>query len=126
MTRRRIRSGSPYEASIGFSRAERIGDRVLVSGTAPIPPPGEEPAPTAYGQALRCGEIIAAALEEAGASPADVVRTRVFLVDAGDAPEVGRAHAEIFGAAAPTSTMVVVAGLLDRRWLVEMEAEAQL
>lgn len=124
--RRRISSGSPYEPRIGFSRAVRVGDRVLVSGTAPVPPPGGQPAVSAYDQARRCGEIIAEALAEAGASVDDVVRTRVFLVDPADAPEVGRAHADIFGRAEPAATMVVVAALLDPAWLVEIEAEALL
>jgi enamine deaminase RidA (YjgF/YER057c/UK114 family) len=77
-------------------------------------------------QAKRCFEIIAAALYEAGASPEQVVRTRMFLTDSAFADAVGRAHSEAFSAAAPTSTMVVVKGLLDERWKVEIEAEAQL
>jgi enamine deaminase RidA (YjgF/YER057c/UK114 family) len=121
--RRRISSGSPYEPRIGFSRAVRIGDRVLVSGTAPVWPDGScDPDPVA--QARRCIEIIAAALEQAGASLRDVVRTRVYLVDAADADAVGAAHGETFGDIRPASTMVVVAGLLDPRWRLEMEAEA--
>jgi enamine deaminase RidA (YjgF/YER057c/UK114 family) len=124
MTVRRIRSGSPYEDSIGFSRAVVAGDRVLVSGTAPIPPPGAEVAATAYEQALRCGEIIGTALREAGSSLEQVVRTRVFLTDPADAAEVGRAHSEVFGSAVPAATMVVVAGLVDPAWRVEIEAEA--
>lgn len=121
---KRVRSGSPYEETIGFSRAVRVGDRVLVSGTAPIPAPGQELEPGAHGQTIRCGQIIAAALGEAGASLADVVRTRMFLINAADAEEVGRAHREVFGAARPAATMVVVKALLDPRWRVELEAEA--
>jgi enamine deaminase RidA (YjgF/YER057c/UK114 family) len=121
---RRIRSGSPYEEAFGFSRALRIGDRVWVAGTAPIPPPGEPVAEGAYRQMLRCGEIATAALVEAGASPTGVVRTRMYLVDAADAGEVGRAHAEIFGRAAPAATMVVVAAFIDPAWRVELEVEA--
>lgn len=117
-------SGSSYEPAYGFSRAVRVGDRVLVAGTAPIPHPGEEVAETAYRQMLRCGQIVIAALEEAGASPADVVRTRMYIVDAADADEVGRAHREIFGDAAPAATMVVVAGLVHPAWKVEVEVEA--
>jgi enamine deaminase RidA (YjgF/YER057c/UK114 family) len=75
-------------------------------------------------QAERCLEIILAALREAGASPGDVVRTRSYLVTAGDWEAVGRAHGRAFGSVRPASTMVVVAGLLDARWKVEMEAEA--
>jgi len=123
--RRRIRSGSPFEKTIGFSRAVRAADRVLVSGTAPIWPDGTVD-PDPYVQARRCFEIIIAALREAGAEADQVVRTRMFLTDSAFAEPVGRAHGETFGAAAPASTMVVVKGLLDERWKVEVEAEAQL
>lgn len=120
----RVQSGSPYESRYGFSRALRSGDRVDVAGTAPVPPAGEPVAEGAYAQMLRCGAIIANALEEAGASMADVVRTRMFITDAADADEVGRAHGELFRDAMPVATMVVVAGLLDPAWKVEVEAEA--
>jgi enamine deaminase RidA (YjgF/YER057c/UK114 family) len=73
---------------------------------------------------LRCGQIIVSALEEAGSTPADVIRTRMYLTDAADADEVGRAHREVFGAAAPAATMVVVAALIDPTWKVEVEVEA--
>ncbi|MDH3262346.1 MAG: RidA family protein [Acidimicrobiia bacterium] len=122
--RRHFKSGSPYEAEYGFSRAVRVGDRILVAGTAPIPHPGEEVADTAYRQMLRCGQIIVSALEEAGASSADVVRTRMYLTDPADADEVGRAHREVFGEGAPVATMVVVAALIDPSWKVEVEVEA--
>lgn len=121
--RQRVSSGSPFEARIGFSRAVRVGDRVLVAGTAPIWPDGScDPDPEA--QARRCLEIIVAALREAGAQPPDVVRTRMFITSAADSDAIGRAHGAVFGEARPASTMVVVAGLLDPRWKVEMEAEA--
>jgi len=121
--RQRISSGSPYEPVIGFSRAIRAGDRVLVSGTAPIWPDGScDPDPGR--QAERCIEIIGEALREAGASLEDVVRTRTYLVARADAEAVGAAHGHAFGAIRPASTMVVVAALLDERWRVEMEAEA--
>ena len=121
--RRRIASGSPFEATIGFSRAVRVGDRVLVSGTAPVWPDGScDPDPEV--QADRCLEIIAAALAEAGAGMADVVRTRMLLVDAADADAVATAHARAFAGVRPAATMVVVAALLDPRWRVEIEAEA--
>ena len=121
--RQRVASGSPFEAQIGFSRAVRVGDRVLVSGTAPIWPDGSCDPDVAV-QARRCLEIILTALRDAGAGPEHVVRTRTFLVDAADAEAVGRVHGEVFGATRPASTMVVVAGLLDPRWQVEIEAEA--
>ena len=121
--RRRIPSGSPFEAAIGFSRAVRVGDRVLVSGTAPVWPDGScDPDPGV--QADRCLEIIAAALAEAGAAMADVVRTRMLLVDPADADAVSAAHARALGDVRPAATMVVVAALLDPRWRVEIEAEA--
>jgi enamine deaminase RidA (YjgF/YER057c/UK114 family) len=121
--RRRVSSGSPFEPVIGFSRAIRVGDRVLVSGTAPIRPDGtvqEDPAD----QMRRCLEIVETALSEAGASLDDVVRTRTYLVDAADGEAVGRVHGEVFGDVRPASTMIVVAGLLDPRWKVEIEVEA--
>ena len=114
---------SPHEARIGFSRAVRVGDRVLVAGTAPVWEDGScDPDPGV--QARRCIEIIEAALAQAGAALADVVRTRQFIVDFDDAEAVGAAHAEAFGEIRPVSTMVLVAGLLDPRWRVEIEAEA--
>ena len=122
----RIQSGSPYEDRYGFSRALRVGDRVLVAGTAPIPPNGEATAATAYAQMPRCGEIALDALGQAGASVAEVVRTRMFIVDPADADDVGRANNEVFGAARPVATMVVVKDLLDPDWKVEIEVEAQL
>jgi enamine deaminase RidA (YjgF/YER057c/UK114 family) len=123
--RRRISSGSPWEPKVGISRALRAGDRVLVSGTAPIWPDGScDPDPEV--QARRCFEIIVEALREAGADAEHVVRTRMFLTDAGDGEAVARAHAETFGKVRPVSTMVVVSGFLDPRWKVEIEAEAVL
>lgn len=116
-------SGSPFEPAIGFSRAVRIGDRVLVSGTAPVWPDGRCP-PDAFAQADRCLEIILDALAQAGATRGDVVRTRMFIVDPADADAVGRAHGQFFGSVRPAATMVAVAALLDPRWRVEIEAEA--
>jgi enamine deaminase RidA (YjgF/YER057c/UK114 family) len=120
-----VSSGSPFEPTIGFSRAVRVGDRVLVSGTAPVGPDGSCPDDVGL-QARRCLEIIETALQQAGASLADVVRTRMFLTDAADADAVGRVHGEAFGEVRPAATMVVVAALLDPRWKVEIEAEAVL
>jgi len=123
--RRRVSSGSPFEPTIGFSRAVRVGDRVIVSGTAPIWPDGSCD-PDVGAQARRCLEIIAAALAEAGATFEDVVRTRMYLTRAEHAAAVGQAHGEVFGEVRPAATMLVVAGLLDPRWCVEIEAEAVL
>lgn len=122
----RIGSGSRYEESIGFSRAVVVGNRVLVSGTAPVPAPGEEVAIDAGDQMRRCGEIIAAALAEAGTDLNRVVRTRMFITDPDDATVVGAVHAKLFAMARPAATMVVVAALLDPAWKVEVEAEAVL
>jgi len=118
-----VASGSPFEQTIGFSRAVRVGNRVVVAGTAPIWPDGScDPDPEV--QARRCLEIIVTALREAGARPEEVVRTRMFLTDASYADAVGRAHGAVFREVRPASTMIVVAGLLDPRWKVEIEAEA--
>lgn len=114
----------PLEQTFGYSRAVVVGDRVFVSGTAPVMPDGADPPPDAYGQARRCFEIILAALEEAGASAEHVVRTRMYLTRTEDIEEVGRAHGDVFGAVRPATTGVVVAALFDQRWLVEIEAEA--
>ena len=118
-------SGSPYEATIGFSRAVRAGDRVLVSGTAPVWPDGHCH-PDTGAQARRCFEIILSALADAGASPAHVVRTRMFLTPEADPDAVAAAHGEVFATVRPAATMVVVHRLLDPRWKVEIEAEAVL
>jgi enamine deaminase RidA (YjgF/YER057c/UK114 family) len=125
MDRRRASSGSPFEAAIGFSRAVRAGDRIVVSGTAPVWPDGSvDPDPAV--QMRRCVEIVAAALTELGATLADVVLTRTYLVDASYWEAAGAVHAEAFAEARPAATMVVVAGLLDPRWKLEIEVEAVL
>jgi enamine deaminase RidA (YjgF/YER057c/UK114 family) len=126
MERKRISSGSPYEPVIGFSRAMVAGHHIAVAGTASIMPDGGAPPLDAYGQAMRCFEIVLEALREAGAGPEHVVRTRTYLVDAADGEEVGRAHGEVFGDVRPASSMIVVRGFLDPRWRVEMEADAVL
>jgi enamine deaminase RidA (YjgF/YER057c/UK114 family) len=114
---------SPYAPVVGYSRAVRVGQHVHVGGTVAFMPEGAEPPPDAYGQAKRALEIVVDALRELGASPRDVVRTRVFLARADDWEAVGRAHGEVFGDVLPASTMVV-ATLLEPRWLVEIEADA--
>jgi enamine deaminase RidA (YjgF/YER057c/UK114 family) len=122
--RRTISGHAPMEAVFGYSRAVVAGAHVHVSGTAPIPTDGSDPPTGAYEQAQLCLRIIAGALEQAGARPEDVVRTRIYVVPGIDFAEVGRAHAEVFGPVRPATTGVVVAALLDPRWLVEIEAEA--
>jgi enamine deaminase RidA (YjgF/YER057c/UK114 family) len=125
MERRLIAGHSPYETITGFSRAVVAGNRVLVAGTAPIPAEGDPPE-GAYEQMRLCLEIVGGALERAGASFADVVRTRMFLTDANDWEDVARAHGEVFADIRPAATAVVVQALLDERWRVEIEAEAVL
>jgi enamine deaminase RidA (YjgF/YER057c/UK114 family) len=121
--RQLISSGAAFEERVGYSRAVRVGDRVWVSGTAPIMPGDADPPSTAYEQAQVCLAIIERALFAAGASLDDVVRTRIYVTDAADIDAVGRAHAEAFTRARPATTGIVT-GLLDPRWLVEIEAEA--
>ncbi|MCC6222215.1 MAG: RidA family protein [Thermoleophilia bacterium] len=108
---------------MGYCRAVRVGDRVFVAGTAPVMPDGADPPPDVYGQARRCLEIIAAALAEIGSDLRDVVRTRAFLVRAEDFEGLARAHGEAFADIRPVNT-TVLAGMLDPRWLVEIEVEA--
>lgn len=125
MTRRNVSSGSPFEPKYGFSRAVRVGERVIVAGTAPIWADGTvDPDPAA--QTRRCLEIMLDALAEAGGTPESVVRTRMFITDAVHANAIGAAHGEVFSEIRPAATMVVVGGLLDPRWVVEMELEAVL
>ena len=125
MTRKLVSSGSPYELSVGFSRAVRVGSLISVSGTAPIGPdrktvgPGDPSA-----QPRRCFEIIRDALEEAGSSLSDVVRTRIFLTNIADWEKVAAVHGEFFGDIRPASTIVQVARLIEPNWLVEIEADA--
>jgi len=121
--RQRVSSGSPYEASIGFSRAVRVADRVIVSGTAPTWADGScDPDPEV--QAQRCLEIIFSALADAGATRGDVIRTRIFIADRADVDAVTRAHGQAFSDVRPAASMIVVSGFLDARWRVEIEAEA--
>jgi enamine deaminase RidA (YjgF/YER057c/UK114 family) len=126
MERRLISTSSPYEAALGYSRAVRVGDRVFVAGCAPMMPDGGDPPTDSYGQAKRCIERIEQALASAGASLADVVRTRAYLTPAAEFEEFGRAHGEAFRDIRPANTTVVVTALVDPRWLLEIEAEAVL
>lgn len=121
--RRHASSGSPFEPKIGFSRALRVGDHVFVAGTAAVWPDGHvDPDPAV--QAERCLDIIGQALADVGATLEDVVRTRIFLVDAADADAIAGVHGRRFGAIRPASSFLVLAGLLDPRWRCEIEAEA--
>ncbi|HKP61833.1 MAG TPA: RidA family protein [Polyangiales bacterium] len=118
--RRLISSGSPYEPQIGFSRAVRVGDQVYVAGTAPV---GAETSEVA-GQAERCLQIIGEALQSAGSSLADVVRTRVFLTRIEDWPAVARVHGQVFGLIRPACTVMQVSCFIDARWRLEIEVDA--
>jgi enamine deaminase RidA (YjgF/YER057c/UK114 family) len=123
MERRVISSGSSFERRFGYSRAVAVGDRIFVAGTAPIMAGDGDPPADPYGQMRRCLEIVENALREAGAGLEHVVRTRVYLTDAAHADEAMRAHGESFASTRPACTCVVC-GLLDPRWLVELEVEA--
>lgn len=125
MDRRRTYSASPYEKQFGYCRAVRVGDRIIVSGTAPIGPGGGAVAPgDPYGQAWRCFQIIEQAIEALGGALEHVVRTRMYIVDRDHWSLVARAHGDVFGRVEPATSLIVVAGLLDPVWLVEIEAEA--
>jgi enamine deaminase RidA (YjgF/YER057c/UK114 family) len=120
-----VPSGSPYETSVGFSRAVRVGSVVSVAGTAPLGPDGSTVSRgDVAAQARRCLEIIAAALESAGASLRQVVRTRILLLRIEDWPAVASIHGEYFGSIRPACTVIEVSGFIDRDWLVEIEADA--
>lgn len=120
-----IRSGAPWESLVGYSRAVRAGSFIAVSGTAPVGADGTVVGiGNAYLQAKKCIEIIASALEEAGAGLDDVVRTRMYVTDISRWEEIGRAHREAFGDIMPATTMVEVSQLIDPHMLVEIEADA--
>ena len=125
MERRLISSGSEYEQRWGYSRAVVSGSNVHVAGTAPIMADGSNPPAGAYAQMKRCLEIVENALHEAGASFANVVRTRVFVTDPAHVQDAMRAHGEAFADVRPACTGIV-ARLFDERWLVEIEVEAVL
>ena len=124
MERQRITSGGADEAVFGYCRAVRVGNHVYVAGTAPAMPDNADPPADSYGQARRCFEIIGAALAEAGSSFEDVVRTRVYITPEADFDEVGRAHGEIFRDVRPVNTTVIIAGLVDPRWHLEIDVDA--
>lgn len=126
-TRMNIHSGAPWESVAGYCRAVRVGSHIMVSGTAPVGAAGEVVGVgDVYAQAKRCIEIIADALEEAGAGLKNVVRTRMFVTDIEQWPEIARAHREAFGSVSPATTMVQVSKLIDPAMLVEIEADALL
>lgn len=123
--RQLVSSGSPFEPKVGMSRAVRAGTWISVSGTAPLAPNGEtvgrgDPA----AQTRRCLEIIATALERAGARMADVVRTRILLTRIEDWEAVTRVHGEVFGEIRPANTVMQITRFINAEWLVEIEADA--
>ena len=124
MGRRSTKGCSPYEAAYGFARAVRSGNRIIVSGTAPVERDGTSTPGDAAAQTHRCFTIILAAIEELGGSAADVVRTRMYITDPADADAVGAVHGEVFREVRPASTMVVISALLRPEWRIEIEAEA--
>jgi enamine deaminase RidA (YjgF/YER057c/UK114 family) len=113
---------SAFAEAVGYSRAVRDGRHVYVSGTAPVGIESDDP----YDQARRCLEIILDALHELGGGAEHVVRTRTFILDPSDWEAVGRAHGEVFGSVRPATSMLVISGLLDPTWKVEIEADALL
>jgi enamine deaminase RidA (YjgF/YER057c/UK114 family) len=125
VARRLISSAQPLEQRYRYSRAVASDGHVWVSGTVANMPDGGDPPSEPYEQARRALEIVVEALTEAGATPSDVVRTRIYVTAPEHMPEVMRAHMEVFGQARPATTALVVE-LLDPRWLVEFEAEAIL
>lgn len=124
--RTRVSSGGPYETRYGYSRAIAVGDSCWVAGTTDAGPDGTSLHPgDAAAQARTAFAIVIRALEEAGFRVGDVVRTRMFIVRPDDAPTVAAVNGEVFGEIRPASTLVIVAGLIDRSLLVEVEAEAR-
>jgi enamine deaminase RidA (YjgF/YER057c/UK114 family) len=122
--RQLISSGSPYEPKVGISRAVRVGSIIAVSGTAPLLDGETVGKGDPAAQARRCLDIIKAALEQAGSSLAQVVRTRTLLTRIDDWQAVAAVHGEYFGAIRPANTIMQVTRFIDPDWLIEFEADA--
>jgi len=125
VTKKLVRTGTKWEPLVGYCRAVRVGPHVAVSGSAPVDEDGQLVGPNdPYLQAKRCIEIIAAALEEAGAGLQHVVRTRMFVTDISRWEEIAKAHQEAFADITPATSMVEVSRLIGDGMLVEIEADA--
>jgi enamine deaminase RidA (YjgF/YER057c/UK114 family) len=124
VTRQNISTGGPWEGKIGYSRAVKMGAHIQVSGSTAMTPSGLVGKDDPYAQTIQTFKTIEAALKQAGASLADVVRTRIYMADIDQWQEVGRAHGEVFGTIRPATTMVEVKRLIDPDMLVEIEADA--
>jgi enamine deaminase RidA (YjgF/YER057c/UK114 family) len=123
----RVSSGSPFEVPIGFSRAVRVGNQLAIAATPPMAPDGTTVAPDdLYGQTKCCLKIIQEAIEEAGGTIENVIRTRVMLTNIGHWSEAARAHGEVFSEIRPACTFVQVSRLISEDWLVQIEADCVL